>query len=272
MARGALVEGTRHSVAGATGVTIGLLTAGSGPALLLVHGGMGRLEGWAPIWPQLAERRRVTAMDRRGRGTSGDAAQYALSEEFDDVVAVATRLAESQGRPVDVFGHSYGATCVLGAACRAAPFRRIALYEPPGPQTVPGPWVERVSTLIAEGKPGRAMFSFVTEIVGLTPEQFEGYRAAPGAGDVLPIVSATMAREAKALMTVDLPALAARVELPVLMLLGATSPPWAGEITGALAAALADSAVVALPGQGHDAIELAPDLVAGELSRFFDAT
>jgi hypothetical protein len=34
------MEGTRHSVTSADGVRIGLLTAGSGPALLLVHGGM----------------------------------------------------------------------------------------------------------------------------------------------------------------------------------------------------------------------------------------
>jgi pimeloyl-ACP methyl ester carboxylesterase len=61
------VDGRRHSVIGADGTSIGLLTAGAGPALLLVHGGMGRLEGWGPIWPALAERRLVTAMDRRGR-------------------------------------------------------------------------------------------------------------------------------------------------------------------------------------------------------------
>lgn len=262
------MDGTRHSVAGAGGVNIGLLTAGTGPALLLVHGGMGRVERWAPIWPELAERWQVTAMDRRGRATSGDAEPYQLSEEFDDVRAVATSLAEGHGGPVDVFDHSYGATCVLGAAARGAPFRRVALYEPPGPQTVPGEWVERVSTLIAEGKPGRAMFSFVTEVVGLTPAQFEAYRAAPGAGDVLPIVAATMPREARALASVDLRPLAAGVEVPVLLLTGATSPRWAAEITGELAASLVDASVVTLAGQGHDAIEMAPGLVAGELRRF----
>jgi pimeloyl-ACP methyl ester carboxylesterase len=43
------VEGTRHSVRGADEASIGLLTAGTGPALLLVHGGMGRLEQWEPV-------------------------------------------------------------------------------------------------------------------------------------------------------------------------------------------------------------------------------
>jgi pimeloyl-ACP methyl ester carboxylesterase len=64
------------------------------------------LEGWEPIWSALAEHRRVTAMDRRGRGSSGDTGLYALSKEFEDIAAVATRLAQEQDAPVDVFGHS----------------------------------------------------------------------------------------------------------------------------------------------------------------------
>jgi len=78
--------------------------------------------------------------------------------------------------------------------------------------------------LVSDGKPGRAIFSFITEIVGLCPERFEEYRSAPGAYDVLPIVTATLSREAAALTSVDLPGLAARVVAPVLLLLGTKSP------------------------------------------------
>jgi pimeloyl-ACP methyl ester carboxylesterase len=62
------VDGHRHEISSADGTRIGLLTAGSGPDLLLVHGGMNRLERWEPIWDRLTQWRRVTAMDRRGRG------------------------------------------------------------------------------------------------------------------------------------------------------------------------------------------------------------
>lgn len=112
------MEGTRHSVTSADGVRIGLLTAGSGPALLLVHGGMGTISSWQRVWGALAAHRRVTAMDRRGRGSSGDADTYELSSEYADVAAVAAALASDQGGPVDVIGHSIGATCVLGAIQR----------------------------------------------------------------------------------------------------------------------------------------------------------
>jgi pimeloyl-ACP methyl ester carboxylesterase len=209
-------------------------------------------------------------MDRRGRGSSGDSEPYTLSKEYDDITAVAAHLAAEAGGPVDVFAHSYGATCALGAAAQGAPFRRFALYEPPGPQTVPREWVERATALVADGRTGRAMVSFLTEIIGLTAGQVEELKAAPGAYDVLPIVAATLPREARALTSADLPGLAAYVTAPALLLLGATSPAWAGDITRAVAAALPAADLVVLPGQGHEAVDSAPDLVARELQRFFD--
>ena len=176
------MEGTRHSVISADGVRIGLLTAGSGPGLLLVHGGMGTIESWRGVWGALT-RRRVTAMDRRGHGSSGDAGNYELSSEYADVATVAAALADDQGGPVDVVGHSIGATCVLGAAALGAPFRRIALYEPPGPQAVQNNWPDRVSAMVADGQAGRAAFTFLTEIVGLTRSEVEALRDARGGRD-----------------------------------------------------------------------------------------
>jgi pimeloyl-ACP methyl ester carboxylesterase len=262
------VDGRRHEIASADGTRIGLLTAGSGPALLLVHGGMNRLERWAPIWGLLTRWRRVTAMDRRGRGSSGDTQPYQLSREFDDIAAVAARLAQDAGGPVDVFGHSIGATVTVGAAAAGAPLRRLALYEPPGPPTVAGPWRDRAVAQIAAGQPGAAMFTFLTEVVGLTREQIEGFRALPGAGDVLPIVAATLAREADGLAAVDLPALATAITVPVLLMLGTASPPWAGDLTRALEAVLPDATVAELPGFGHEAIDIAPDRVDALLRDF----
>jgi pimeloyl-ACP methyl ester carboxylesterase len=262
------VEGARHAVTSADGVRIGLLTAGSGPGLLLVHGGMGTIERWRPVWGALAGQRRVTAMDRRGRGSSTDGAGYELSSEFSDVASVAAALAAAQGGPVDVVGHSIGATCVLGAAAAGAPFRRIVLYEPAGPQAAPGDWPERAAAMVADGQAGRAMFTFLIEIMGRTRSEVEALRDAPGGRDVLPIVAATMPREARALATADLAAAARRVRQPVLLLLGTDSPPWAGQITRELAAVLPAAAVSELPGAGHEALDTAPGLLVTEVMRF----
>jgi pimeloyl-ACP methyl ester carboxylesterase len=261
------VDGHRHEVVSADGTRIGLLTAGSGPPLLLVHGGMGCIDSWQTMWGTLTDRWRVTAMDRRGRGSSGDTGPYELSKEFADVAAVAASLAADG--PVDVFGHSIGATCALGAVGLGAPVRRLALYEPPGPQAAPPEWRDRVTAMIDAGQPGRAMMSFLTEIIGLTGEQVDSLRNAPRSYDVMPIVSATMPREAVALGGADLTALAGAVTIPVLLILGTTSPPWAGDVTRELTAALPRSRVAVLPGQGHEAIDSAPELLTGQLREFF---
>jgi pimeloyl-ACP methyl ester carboxylesterase len=267
---GTVMEGRRHTVSSADGTRIGLLTAGQGPALLLVHGGMGRIERWAPIWGRLTAHWRVTAMDRRGRGSSGDSQPYAPAREYDDIAAVAASLAEGADGPVDVFAHSIGATYTLGAAARGAPLRRIALYEPPGPQTNTPEWRERVTSLVAAGRPGPAMVSFLTEVVGLSREKVEELKkSAPGGYDVLPIVSATMPREARALATIDLTALAAGVTAPVLLVVGALSPPWAQDLTAALHDALADATVATLPGSGHEGLDTEPDLLRRLLLQFF---
>jgi len=258
------VEGYRHSVTSADGTRIGLLTAGAGPALLLVHGGMGCIESWQPLWGRLTSRWQVTAMDRRGRGTSGDTGSYDLSRECQDVAAVAASMG-----PADVFGHSFGAVCALGAAASGAPVRRLALYEPPGPQTVPPEWRERVTAMIADGKPGPAMVSFLTGPMGLSAARIDELRNAPRGYDVLPVVSATMPREAQALAAADLAAMAAAVQVPVLLIVGAQSPAWAKDITGELAAVLPQSTLAVLDGQGHEAIETAPELLTSWLAGFF---
>jgi pimeloyl-ACP methyl ester carboxylesterase len=265
------VEGTRHTVVGADGVSIGLLTAGSGPPLVLVHGGFGQIEAWAPMWDQLIDRWRVTAMDRRGRGTSGggDDVPYALEKEYGDVAAVVGSAAEDSGHRVDVFGHSFGATCALGAVAAGAPIHRLALYEPPGPETVSPEWVERASAMVESGQVGRALVSFLSEILALTDAQVEALKSAPLTYDIMAVVAATLAREAQALTTVDLLSLMRSVLGDVLLLLGTASPPWAAAITGALAEGGPATVVVRLDGIGHDGIDTAPEQLVEELARFF---
>jgi pimeloyl-ACP methyl ester carboxylesterase len=262
------MDGMRDSVVSADGTRIGFVTAGDGPDLLLVHGGACSLQRWAPVWPRLTETFRVTAMDRRGRGCSGDAASYSLDAEYLDVRAVASKLAAIAGGEIDVLGHSYGATCVLGAAGGGAPFRRIALYEPPGPATIPSGWPERVGHWIADGQPGRAMSSFLVEIVGLSPAQVEALRQTAGGDDWAQIVSATLPREAQALRTADLPGLATHLRQPVLILLGSESPPWATSISRDLARDIPHAEIVVLDGHGHEAVDSAPDLIVERLTQF----
>jgi pimeloyl-ACP methyl ester carboxylesterase len=54
------VDGHRHEVTSTDGSRIGLLTAGAGPSLLLVHGGTGRIESWQSLWATLTRWPRLT--------------------------------------------------------------------------------------------------------------------------------------------------------------------------------------------------------------------
>jgi pimeloyl-ACP methyl ester carboxylesterase len=122
--------------------------------------------------------------------------------------------------------------------------------------------------MVADGQAGRAAFTFLTAIVGLTRSEVEALRDAPGGRDVLPIVAATLPREAHALAAADLARAARQVRQPVLLLLGTGSPPWASEITQEIAAALPTATVTILPGVGHEALDRAPDLLVTEVLRF----
>ena len=71
-ASGILMGSERFKVPSHDGVEISVQKAGSGPALLLIHGALlnGSLS-WGAVMPKLAEHFTVYAMDRRGRAPVG---------------------------------------------------------------------------------------------------------------------------------------------------------------------------------------------------------
>ena len=73
------------------GTTIASSRSGAGPALVLVHGATGDHTAFHGVLPELEPRLTVYAMDRRGRGGSGDHPTYAVEREAEDIAAVVTR-------------------------------------------------------------------------------------------------------------------------------------------------------------------------------------
>lgn len=88
----------------------------AGRPVILVHGTTADHTTFRAIGPRLADAFDLYAIDRRGRGASGDTLPYSIGREFEDVAAVAGAVAEARRRPVDVLGHSYGGRTALGAA------------------------------------------------------------------------------------------------------------------------------------------------------------
>ena len=111
------------------GTEVAYWTSGQGPPLVVVHGTPADHTRWRPLLPYLEPHATVHAMDRRGRGASGDAPGYELAREYEDVAAVVDAAAEASGAPVDVYGHSHGGIVAFGAATLTPKVRRLVLYE-----------------------------------------------------------------------------------------------------------------------------------------------
>jgi pimeloyl-ACP methyl ester carboxylesterase len=245
------------------GVSIGVFTSGTGPPLVLVHGTAGDHTTFRVVGPILAARRTIHAIDRRGRGASGDAASYAIEREYDDLAAVARAIAGEAGERVDVAGHSYGGRCALGAALRTDAIARVVCYEGAPPPTdvsyQPAGLEGELRRLLEAGRTDELYATFLTRVVGLPPAELAAYRDDP----VWPVrvaTAATIVRELEAERSpaAGLDALAA-VRQPVLQILGGESLPVFARATAALDERLADSRVAVIPGARHAAHHTHPE-------------
>ena len=137
-------EAEQLTITSADGTPIAVQKRGAGPPLVLVHGTTSNHLSFRFVEPLLGKHLTVYALDRRGRGESGDAPEYAIEREFEDLAAVV----DSRGKPSNLLGHSYGAL-VPGAAPLARNIRRLVLYEPfLGLPIVPTRTIERIEEMI----------------------------------------------------------------------------------------------------------------------------
>jgi pimeloyl-ACP methyl ester carboxylesterase len=122
----ATADMTTGSATSADGTTIGYLQVGTGPAVVLLHGGNESARSHAQLALALADAFTVYLPDRRGRGRSGPhRADHGLRTEVEDLTAVADRAGAEL-----VFGVSTGALIALCAARAGSGIRRVAAYEP----------------------------------------------------------------------------------------------------------------------------------------------
>jgi pimeloyl-ACP methyl ester carboxylesterase len=245
---------------------------GPKPPLILVHGATADHTTFRAVAPELGRTRRLWAIDRRGRGGSGDAPEYSIELEFDDVAAVAEAAAREHGGLADVLGHSYGGRCALGAALLTGTIRRVVSYEgapaPAGSSYHPTGIEARLRDRLAAGDPDGALALFLTEVVGMSATDLAAYRADP----IWPVRAAaagTILREleAEADPEASLERLGA-VRQPVLQLLGSESLPVFRDATEALDARLADGQVVVIAGARHAAHHTHPDAVVDAVEAF----
>lgn len=257
-----------HKAISQNGTPIGYWRSGQGPALVLVHGITADASRWETVLPLLHPQATVYAMDRRGRGASGDGAGYSIADEAADVAAVVNAIADATGDPVDVLGHSYGAICALEAMLTTTQVRRLVLYEAPAARATPLGLNDRLTLLLEQGRPEQVVIAALRDLAGMSANQIGLAKSLPSWPHRV-AAAHTVVREVHALATYrpDTGRFA-ELRVPTLLLAGADSPPDQAQATAALAAELPEAHIVTMAGQGHIAMLTAPELFATEVLRF----
>jgi pimeloyl-ACP methyl ester carboxylesterase len=259
---------SRFEVRSRDGTSIAVWVEGQGPPIVMVHGAISDHTRFGPLAEHLGNDLTMFSLDRRGRGASGDGPAYAIEREFEDVAAVVDAVAERTGARVALFGHSYGADCVMGGAALTGNAGPLVLYEPGLGTAYPAGAIQAAKDSLAAGDREGAIVRLLTEVLGATEAEIEGMRTSPIWPSRL-ATAPTLPRELEAEDAwVYSPGQFEAVRGPVLVLAGSESPPVQDEATQAAVAALPGAKVRVLEGQGHFAIQTDPALVARVIREF----
>jgi pimeloyl-ACP methyl ester carboxylesterase len=255
----------------ADGTTIAFERTGSGPPLVIVGGALSDRKGAADLAAHLADGLTVVTFDRRGRGDSTDTQPYAPEREIEDIEA----LIRAVGGSAFVFGHSSGAALSLRAAEARLPIERLAVYEPPfivddAREPIPDDHVRHVDELLAAGRRGDAIESFMVVGVQVPAEVVAGMRGSP-AWPAMESMAHTLAYDYRVLddamagSPVPLERFAT-LAIPTLVLDGGASPDWIRNAARTLAGIIPGAEHKTLAGQAHGP---ADDILVPILKAFF---
>lgn len=247
------------------GARIAVECAGTGPSLLVVHGGTGDRTRWTPLLPLFASHFTVCAMDRRGHGQSEPGPAYSLTREFEDVAAVAN----SRPGPVFVLGHSFGGLCALEAAFLTNKISKLVLYEPPLQDLDHTTVATRMEELIHRGDREQALVIFLREIVMLSPPEVAAMKRQASWRDRVSGIDVQI-REIRATNAYRFDAERMRtLQLPTLLLTGAkTASPQLKQAINSLVDTLPRRTLVVFEGQEHNAMDQIPQQFAETVTKF----
>jgi pimeloyl-ACP methyl ester carboxylesterase len=258
------------------GTTIGYRQIGSGPGLIVLHGGARASHHYLRLAELLADSYTVYLPDRRGRGLSGPRGEnYSVKREIEDLRVL---LQKTNARML--FGHSAGGFIALEAAL-ALPIEKLALYEPAVSidGSVDFAWIIPLEKALArnDGAAGfvhlakglhlnwmsELPFWFWYPLARLMLRDEEGR-------DMVSLVP-TIVWEAKEIKRLDSTYERYRsIAADTLLIDGSKSPGYLRNILPTLARTIPHAQHLELAGLNHNAPDQdAPELVACELKRFF---
>jgi pimeloyl-ACP methyl ester carboxylesterase len=251
--------------------------AGAGPGVVCLHSNASTSSQWRPLMERLSSSYRVFAPDSLGAGKS-PAWPVDRVVTLGDEVALLEPVFAAAGNPFFLVGHSYGASVALMTAlARPDRIRAIAVYEP------------TLFALLEEEAPGQEAANGIRSAAAdaaaaidandqvAAAERFIDYWMGVGTWSRMPEarqapVAASMsniAGWARALFSEPTPLQAFRaLDLPVLYMVGAQSPPSSRGVARLLTETLANVTVMEFADLGHMGPVTHPEVVNDAVASF----
>lgn len=264
------------------GTRIAFRRGGTGPPVVLVHGGMLASQHLVALGTALKGSFEVAIPDRRGRGHSEPyrlGSGRVIDQEAADIRAVINEVGARR-----VFGLSVGAIVTLSAVNGMDTVAKIALYEPPLSIAGSSPveWIDRFDREIAADNPAGALITAmrgmkVDPIMSRVPHAVAPLlrllsRAQHTGPDEIPVLDLvpTLHHDIQIVTeTADTAEHYSTIRGDVLLIGASKSPAYLARSLDALQAALPNQRRVSLPGLGHQGPVDKPEAVATVLRRFF---
>lgn len=269
---------TTGQVISADGTVIGYHQVGSGPGLVVLHGGMRAGHHYMRLANGLASSFTVYLPDRRGRGLSGPrGADYSIEKEMDDIRAVLQKTGASI-----LFGHSAGGFFALEAALRF-PVQKLTLYEPAVSihGSLPFGWLPAFQQALAKKDYALAMIQVIRGLqlssIGRLPDwmllPFARLMLRDKDGQELPALLPTLSWEAQEFQRLEKLGLTyeryANISAETLFIDGTSSPAYLRNAAQVLSTTLPRARLIELAGLDHNAPDQnAPEQVSAVLAQF----
>ena len=252
-------------VTSADGTSIAYQRDGSGPAVILIGGGLDDGSENAPLARELAEYFTVYNFARRGRGDSGDTQPYAVQREIEDIEAIAALA----GGSANLVGVSSGGMLALDAAAAGLPVGRLAVYEVPYDTSADAEerareYRNQLRATLAEGRRGDALALFM-QLAGSSENDIADAMKSPY-WHGLENLAHTLAYDAALYGPPPIDRLARITQLTLVSTGGSNY--YFEQAGDAVAAMVAHAERRVIAGQGH---VVDPKIMAAALTRFFSA-
>ncbi|MDA9981572.1 alpha/beta hydrolase [Gammaproteobacteria bacterium] len=253
--------------------------AGTGEGVVCLHSNASASVQWRPLMERLSSHFHVFAPDSLGAGKS-PAWPKDQTVGLSDEVALLEPVFALAGSPLSLVGHSYGgAIALISALTHPKMLRALVLYEP------------TLFSLLEEEAPGQDAANEIREVAAdaaaaieakdpsAAAARFINYWMGNGTWDAMPdsrqaVVAASMFNVrgwAQALFGDSTPLHVFRaLEVPVLYMVGAKSPPSSRNVARLLTGALPKVTMIEFSELGHMGPVTHPEQVNTAIARFLE--